>query len=270
MASGAASMRRIASATLWGCVSVLLIAPLAAWAAMALWFRLPAPEWAKVAAAGAFALIAIATVAAVFTRRRWAALLVFGLAFGGVVIWWNTVQPPADGDWAPDVARQTTGTLNGDILTLSDVRDFDWRTDDDFTERWSQRSYDLSKLKTLDLFLIYWAGPEMAHLIMSFGFDGGEKLAWSMEIRRQKSGEYSPVADAFKTDALVSLATTERDSVRLRSNVRGEDARLYRLRTSPEQARERRCHTELGLRSDPWPNNRADEENQLQRVSFPA
>ncbi len=230
-------MRRIAWATLWGCVSVLLIAPLAAWAVMALWYRLPAPEWAKASAAGAFALIAIATVVAVFTRRRWAALLVFGLAFAAVVVWWNTIQPSAEGDWAPDVARQTTGTLNGDILTLSDVRDFDWRTDDDFTEHWSARSYDLSKLKTLDLFLIYWAGPEMAHLIMSFGFDGGEHLAWSIEIRRQKNGAYSPVADAFKTDALVSLATTERDSVRLRANVRGEDARLYRLRTSPEKAR---------------------------------
>ena len=92
-------------------------------------------------------------------------------------------------------------------------------------------------VKTLDLFLIYWAGPEMAQLIMSFGFDDGEKLAWSIEIRRQKNGQYSPVADAFKTHALVYLATTERDSVRLRSNVRGEDARLYRLRTSPEQAR---------------------------------
>ena len=57
--------------------------------AIALWFKLPASEWAKVAAAGAFALIAIATVAAVFTRLRWAALLVFGFAFGGVVIWWN-------------------------------------------------------------------------------------------------------------------------------------------------------------------------------------
>jgi uncharacterized protein DUF4105 len=230
-------MRRIGTTIVWGCVSVLLIAPLAAWAAMALWFRLPAPGWAKVAAAAAIALIALATVAAVFTRRRWVALLVFGLAFGGVVVWWNTVEPPANGDWAPDVARQTTGTVDGDILTLSDVRDFDWRTDDDFTERWSQRSYDLSKLKTLDLFLIYWAGPEMAHLIMSFGFDGGENLAWSIEIRRQKNGQYSPVADAFKTDALVSLATTERDAVRLRSNVRGEDARLYRLRTSPDQAR---------------------------------
>jgi hypothetical protein len=230
-------MRRIASAIVWTCVSVLLIAPLGAWAAMALWFRLPAPEWAKTAAAGAFALIATATAAAVFTRRRWAALLVFGLAFGGVVTWWNTIQPPADGDWAPDVARQTTGTLHGDILTISDLRDFDWRTDDDFTERWSPRSYDLSKLKTLDLFLIYWAGPQMAHLIMSFGFDGGENLAWSIEIRRENSGQYSPVADAFKTNAIVYLATTERDSVRLRSNVRGEDARLYRLRTSPEQAR---------------------------------
>jgi len=230
-------MRRIASATLWGCVSVLLIAPLAAWSILALWFRLPTAEWAKAAAAGAFALIAIATVAALFTRRRSAALLVFGLAFGPVAIWWNTILPPADGDWAPDVARQTTGTLNGDVLTISDVRDFDWRGDDDFTERWSPRSYDLSKLKTLDLFLIYWAGPEMAHLIMSFGFDGGEQLAWSIEIKRRKSGEYSPVADAFKTDTLVSLATTERDSIRMRANMRGEDARLYRLRTSPEQAR---------------------------------
>ncbi len=82
MGAGAANMRCTASATLWGCVSVLLIAPLAAWADMALWFRLPVPEWAKAGAAGAFALIAISTVAAVFTRSLWAALLVFRVAFG--------------------------------------------------------------------------------------------------------------------------------------------------------------------------------------------
>lgn len=230
-------MRRIAAAFVWIGLSVLVIAPLTAWAALALWFRLPSPEWAKVAAAGAFGLMAVATIAALFTPRRWAALLVFAVAFAGVAVWWRTIEPPADGDWSADVARQTTGTLNGDILTLSDVRDFDWRSDTDFTERWGPRSYDLAKLKSLDLFLIYWAGPEMAHLIMSFGFDGGDQLAWSIEIRRPKTGAYSPVADAFKTDALISLATTERDSIRLRSNVRGEDARLYRLRTSPDQAR---------------------------------
>jgi hypothetical protein len=228
---------RLASTIVWICLSALVIAPLTAWAALALWFRLPAPEWAKAAAAGVLVILAFATVLALFTRRRWVALWVFALVFGGIVVWWGSIKPPADGDWAPDVARQTTGMLDGDILTLSDVRDFEWVTDNDFSERWSKRSYDLSRLKTLDLFLAYWGGPEMAHLIMSFGFEGGEKLAWSVEVRREKTGQFSPIADAFKSHTLVYLATTERDSVRLRSNVRGEDVRLYRLRASPEAAR---------------------------------
>jgi len=231
------SARRIASAILWVLVSVLVVAPAGAWAAMAFWFRLPGPEWARAAAAGLAAVVALATVFALFTRARWRALSVFALALVGVLLWWSTILPPADGDWAPDVARHTTGALDGDIVTLSEVRDFDWTSENAFVERWSSRSYDLSRLKSLDLFLSYWAGPQMAHLIMSFGFNDGERLAWSIEVRREKNGQYSPVADAFKSHTVVYLATTERDSVRLRSNVRGEDVRLYRLRASPGAAR---------------------------------
>jgi hypothetical protein len=77
----------------------------------------------------------------------------------------------------------------------------------------------------------------MAHVIMSFGFEDGDHIAWSVEVRREKTSEFSPIADAFKSHTLVYLATTERDSVRLRANVRGEDVRLYRLNTPPEQAR---------------------------------
>jgi hypothetical protein len=231
------SAGRLASVIAWACVAALVIAPMTLWAALALWFRLPAPEWAKAAAVAVFAAVAVATVLALFTWRRWIALWIFALAFAGVTIWWSAILPPAHGDWAPEVARQTTGALDGDILTLSDVREFEWKSDKDFSERWSKHSYDLSKLQSLDLFLAYWAGPQMAHLIMTFGFDGGEKLAWSVEVRREKTGEYSPLADAFKSHALVYLATEERDSVRLRSNVRGEDVRLYRLNTSPEDAR---------------------------------
>jgi hypothetical protein len=218
-------------------ISALVIAPVSAWSALALWFRLPAPEAFRAAAAILFAILGLATIAALFMRRSLTGVVVFALAFGGLLFWWGTITPPLDGDWAPDVARQTTGTVAGDILTLSDVRDFDWRTDKDFTERWGKRSYDLSKLKTLDLFLAYWAGPEMAHVIMSFGFEDGEHLAWSVEVRRERTSEFSPIADAFKSHTLIYLATTERDSVRLRSNVRGEDVRLYRLNTPPEQAR---------------------------------
>jgi hypothetical protein len=229
--------RRFASAFLSICVAALVVAPLTAWSAAALWFRLPGPEAARASIAGLFVLLGLWTVAALFTQRRVKGLIAFALAFGAVLVWWSTIRPPADGDWAPDVARQTTGAVSGDILTMSDVRDFDWRTDADFDERWSKRSYDLSKLKTLDLFLAYWAGPEMAHVMMSFGFEDGDHLLWSVEVRREKDGQFSPIADAFKSHTLVYLATTERDSVRLRSNVRGEDVRLYRLKTPPAQAR---------------------------------
>ena len=229
--------RRAAGLLLRILVAALIIAPVTAWSALALWFRLPALEALRAAAAVLFAILGLATIAALFFRRSRIALAVFAAAFGGLLIWWSTIKPPLDGDWAPDVARQTTGTVAGEILTLSDVRDFDWRTDNDFTEKWSKRSYDLSKLKTLDLFLAYWAGPEMAHVIMSFGFEDGEHLAWSVEVRRERTSEFAPIADAFKSHTLIYLATTERDSVRLRSNVRGEDVRLYRLKTAPERAR---------------------------------
>ena len=231
------SAGRFASTVLSILVAGIVIVPLSAWAALALWFRLPAPDWARAAIAGLFATVGLLTVIGLFAHRRRIALAVFAIAFGGVILWWSTVRPPADGDWAPDVARQTTGSLNGDILTLTDVRDFDWRSDNDFTERWGKQTYDLGRLKSLDLFLAYWSGPHIAHLIMSFGFDNREKLAWSVEVRREKKSEYSPLADAFKSHTLVYLATTERDSVRLRSNVRGEDVRLYRLRTPAEAAR---------------------------------
>jgi hypothetical protein len=229
--------RRAVAVLLRILVSALIIVPVSAWSALALWFRLPAPEGVRALAACLFALLGLAAIAALLLRRGLAGLTVFALAFGALLVWWSTITPPLDGDWAPDVARQTTGTVEGDILTLSDVRDFDWRSDSDFAERWSKRSYDLTKLKTLDLFLAYWAGPEMAHVIMSFGFEDGDHISWSVEVRREKTGEFSPVADAFRNHTLIYLATTERDSVRLRSNVRGEDVRLYRLNTPPGQAR---------------------------------
>ena len=229
--------RRAVAVLLRILVSALIVVPVSAWSALALWFRLPAPEGLRALAACLFVVLGLAAIAALFLRRGLAGLTVFALVFGALLVWWSTITPPLDGDWAPDVARQTTGTVEGDILTLSDVRDFDWRSDSDFAERWSKRSYDLTKLKTLDLFLAYWAGPEMAHVIMSFGFEDGDHISWSVEVRREKTGEFSPVADAFRNHTLIYLATTERDSVRLRSNVRGEDVRLYRLNTPPGQAR---------------------------------
>jgi hypothetical protein len=218
-------------------VLVLAIMLAMAWGGFALWFRWPGPGWVRAAAAAAFITTGMVAIVGILIRRRQIAMLTFGAVLGAVLVWWSTIRPPAAADWAPDVARQVTGRQDGDTLVLMNVRNFEWRSDTDFIERWETRTYDLSKLRTLDLFMSYWAGPQMAHVILSFGFDGGDRLAWSIEVRRRQGGEYSPVADAFKTSPLVIIAADERDVVRGRSNVRHEDVQLYRLATPPTEAR---------------------------------
>lgn len=219
---------------------LLLIAVIVAttlWAALALWFRLPASEAARGFSAGLFGLLGIATVIALFGRHRRFAVIGYAVVFASLLAWWSTIKPPVDVDWSADVARQVTGTIEDDVLTLAGVRNFEWRGETDFGESWVTRSYDLTKLRTLDLFMSYWAGPEMAHVIMSFGFEGGEHLAWSIEVRRRVGGAFSPIADLFKSNPLVIVAADERDVVGLRSNIRREDVQLYRLNVSPVAAR---------------------------------
>ena len=229
-------MRRVVW-IVFGILAALFILLSASWASLAIWYRLPAPIFLRAFVAVLFALFGVITVVALFTGWRIKAALAFAIVLLLVLGWWSTIEPPANAQWAPDVARQVTGIRNGDILTLTDLRDFDWRSNQDFSERWTTRTYDLSRIERIDLFMSYWAGPEMAHMILSFGFAGGEQLAWSVEVRRRQGGEFSPIADLFKSNPLVIIAADERDVVGVRSNVRGEDVQLYRLRASPERAR---------------------------------
>ena len=159
------------------------------------------------------------------------------IAIAALLAWWSTLLPARERDWAPDVARTVHGAVTGDTLTLTDVRNFEWRTESDFTPRWETRSYNLSKLVSVDLIADYWAGEAIAHTLVSFGFSDGRFLTWSIELRRARGQTFSALAGFFKQSELVTLAGDERDLIRLRTNVRGEDLRLYRLNADPQIAR---------------------------------
>ena len=115
-------------------------------------------------------------------------------------------------------------------MVLHNVRNFDWRSVTDYTQRWETRSYDLDRLASVDLVVSYWTIRAIAHVLISFGFDDGDQVVFSVEIRREKDEEFSAIGGFFKEFELSVLAADERDVIRLRTNVRGEDDYLYRLR----------------------------------------
>ena len=215
-------------------VTVLLFG---AWCALAVWFRGAGGDLVRGALAATIAVLALATVASLVTSRRWLAFTVYAAVIALVFAWWSTIRPSNDRDWQPDVARNVTATIDNDRLVIENVRNFNWRSDQDFEQRWEQRSYDLSQLQNVDLILSYWSGEAIAHLIVSFGFADGRRLDFSIETRKERGEEYSTIAGFFKQYELVIIAADERDIVRVRSNVRGEDVRMYRLRMPPEYAR---------------------------------
>ena len=206
------------------------------WGALAIGLRLaPTPPLREILAGGLL-LLALAAVVCVVLRRRWGIAL-YGVCFAAVLGWWTTLQPSNNRAWAEDVARTATGIVVGDRLVVHDVRNFVWRSDSDFEPNWETRSYDLSKLKGLDLIMSYWSGEAIAHTIVSFGFSDGQQLAFSIEIRKEKTESYSALAGFFRAYELSFIAADERDVVGVRTNVRGEDVRIYRLRVSPSQTR---------------------------------
>ena len=207
----------------------------AVWAALAVWFD--GPPIRPLAAALALVVVAAVVVALARVRPLARAAALALAAPIAVLAWWLTLAPRNDRDWQRDVARTPTVELRGDVAVVHDLRDFRYRSETDYDERWESREYDLSKLRGVDLIVSQWGPRLIAHTIMSWDFGDGRPLAVSIETRKEKPESYSAVRGFFRQYELVYVAADERDVVRLRTSFRGETVSLYRLTAPPEAAR---------------------------------
>ena len=233
MAVGVASLLGF-TATL---LATLIMGSSAIWGAFALWYQEPGGPVLKSLSVLLWGGVSLILIIALWQGLAAISLPAFAAVFGGLLLWWHRIHPSNDRIWADDVAQMTTGTVDGHRVTLHDVRNFDWRSNTDYTQRWETRSYDLDRLNSVDMIMSYWTAPAIAHMLISFGFDGGEQVVFSVEIRREKTEDFSEIGGFFKQFELSILAADERDVIRVRTNVRGEDDYLYRVRMPPPAMR---------------------------------
>lgn len=210
----------------------LLVVASAVWACLTLLYTTP-QNGLNTGLACAAGLAALLVLAGLFSLRlRWRALAAHAALLTAVILWWSQITPSNDRPWQADVAVLPYATIEGDTVTVHNIRNFDYRSETDFTPAWYDKRFDLRKLEGVDLVAVYWMGPAIAHIFVSFAFAGGDHLAVSIETRKEKGEDYSTLKGFFRQYELYYVVADERDVIRLRTNYRKnppEDVYVYRL-----------------------------------------
>ena len=213
----------------------VVLAGTGVWATAAVYYSNLPSAWLRGVAA---IMLALALLGVLFrVRPLWLARLVCFGAFGAVVLWFLLIPPSNDRDWQPDVAVLPYAEVNDQRVTIHNIRNCEYRTETDFTVHHYDKSFDLAKLQSVDFFVVYWGSPMIAHTMLSFGFEGGDYVCFSIETRKEQGENYSAIKGFFRQFELTYVIGDERDLVRLRTNFRGETVYLYRLNTDPAVAR---------------------------------
>jgi len=208
---------------------------LTVWAAAALHFDLPVPRLR----APATVLYFILTLAALwFLRHSYLGPVVAFFGFAGVALWWFSLKPSNNRPWRADNAKTSYAEVNGEQVTIHDLRNCNYRTENDYTCDWETRSYNLAALRGLDIFITWWGSPWIAHPIVSFDFGNESHVAMSIETRNVVGQGYSAIRGFFRQYTLTYVASDERDVIRLRTNYRkNEEVYLFRSTAKPPLAR---------------------------------
>ena len=216
---------------------VLAILGLAAWASLALYLGpLNASGMAAVVAGAGL----VAAIAASLPRLRWWPLALIATVFIAFLIRWHGVQPSNDRAWQPDVELLPFATFDGEMVTIHNIRNFDYRSETDFTPHYYDKTFDMRELDSADLIAVYWMGDAIAHIMVSFGFAEHDFVTVSIETRKEIGETYDTVRGFFRQYELIYIVGDERDLIRLRTNYRKdppEDVYLFRTNTPRENVR---------------------------------
>jgi hypothetical protein len=161
-------------------VYALLQTALTVWGVLAIYFSyLPVPV--RYGGAGLFAVVSIAAL--LMARPKLKGAVIFWAMFAVVLLGWFSMKPSNHRDWQADNAVLPYAEVNGDVITIHNIRNFDYRTETDYATGYYDKSFNLTSLNSFDVFLCDWGLNAIVHTMVSFGFDDGSFLCISIYTR---------------------------------------------------------------------------------------
>jgi len=218
-------------------VLIPMVILMTAWGVLAIYLSDLTGDLLRTVLSGTFGLGTVLAFLCLPNRGR--TLIGFLAVFAWIAVWWMSIPASNDRSWQRDVAVLPFADVAGDLVTLHNIRNLNYRTEVDFDVRYYDRTFDLRKLDSVDLLAVYWMGDAIAHIMISFGFQENDFVAFSIETRKEVGEGYSTIKGFFKQYELIFIAGDERDLIRVRTDYRDptEDVYLYRTRMPPETAR---------------------------------
>ena len=146
--------------------------------------------------------------------------------------------PSNDRDWIPELKVLATAEIDGDKVRIHNVRNAEFFSYRDCIVDYYDKTYDLAKIKSVDFIMIpFNDNRAIAHTLLSFGFEGGDYVGVSAEVRLEKGEVYDATIGLFHQFELMYVVADERDLLPVRAEYRNVDVLLYRTTATPEQAR---------------------------------
>jgi hypothetical protein len=146
-------------------------------------------------------------------------------------------QPSNERDWVPEQAVLAHTSFAGQQATITNVRNYSWRTLEDYDVGYYNETYDIAGIERVYLLQEDFGNiAAIAHTMLVFHFEDGKKLAISVEARKTPDEEYSPLKGLMREYELMYVIGDERDLLDVRTNVRNNTVRTYPLRMTQEQA----------------------------------
>ncbi|OHA83652.1 MAG: hypothetical protein A2937_02040 [Candidatus Yonathbacteria bacterium RIFCSPLOWO2_01_FULL_47_33b] len=148
------------------------------------------------------------------------------------------VRPSNDRDWTVDQAVLPYAEIDGDQVSIHNIRNFAYTSTSDYTPNYYDATFDLRKIKNVYFVVEPFSGyVGAAHTFLSFEFEDNRFVSVSVEIRKEKGESFSATKGVLRQYELTYVIADERDVVKLRSNYRHDKVYVYPIKTTPEKMR---------------------------------